>query len=91
MKAVFTASAETILRYGNMAKKDNMNFVLMFYRNVNLKCDGKLMRLRYKVSDDYNNNKWFVNDKESNLSTFDLIESLKSKYKNIKVIWKRQF
>ena len=79
-------------RRGTMAKRDNVYLVLMTHCNVNLQCDDKKLQLRYrKPNKDSEYGVWFCNGENTGLQVTELYETLKEKYKSIKVIWKRQF
>lgn len=74
-----------------MAKYDNPYMVLMTHCNVKLECDGEKLDLKYKRTKENDYGVWFLNDENTGLQVTALWEELKSKYKNIKVIYKRQF
>ena len=74
-----------------MAKRDNLNFVLMTHRVVNLKCDGEIMKCRYINKDEKKYGTWWLNDVDSGLQVIALIKKLKSEYKHIQVTYKRQY
>lgn len=74
-----------------MASRDNVNIVLATHCNVNLQCDEEKLQLRYRKVEGKNYGEWFCNGVNTGLQVTELIKMLRGKYKNIKVIWKRQF
>ena len=74
-----------------MAKGDNPYMVLMTHCNAKLECDGEKLDLRYRRAEGYDYGVWFLNGENTGLQVTSLYKELKSKYKNIKVIYKRQF
>ncbi|CAM2951846.1 hypothetical protein HAHI6034_05645 [Hathewaya histolytica] len=74
-----------------MAKRDNVYMVLMTHCKVNLQCDTEKLQLRYGAVKGKEYGEWFINGENTGLQVTRLYEMLKEKYKNIRVIWKRQF
>lgn len=75
-----------------MSKRDNVNSILMTYQNVNLDCDGKKLKLRYRHNPDNPEfGIWFCNGENTGLQVSKLIKMLREKYKTINVTWKKQF
>lgn len=67
-----------------MAKGDRWNEVLMFNCNVKLKCDDEILDFKYRGT-------WLKNGEDTGLQVLALIKELKSKYKNIVVMYKRRY